>query len=169
MVSQEVQKLMSGNVAGHVYSYIGPSVWVKAIAGHFGPRLSEWAASVNMLLLGVVYLGPSSVIDSAPYVYFKALFGSQVLPGAVLFTFGFLGLLGLTINGMRKEVTPWLRIVRAGVGFFLFLGLTTCFAMSGVFSTWLAWYPVAVVVEMFNMFRTGRDAGENHHDGTGKP
>jgi hypothetical protein len=141
--------------------YHGPGVWVT-VASHFGPRLSEWAGSASMLLLGVVYLFIFGLFDDPEYIYFKAVFGTQTLPGVVLFLFGFLGLIGLTVNGMRKEVTPWIRYSRAMVGFLLFTGMSTCFALSGVFSVWLAWYPVAAAVELVNMFRTSKDAGESY-------
>lgn len=146
-------------------TFTGPAVWVR-VAGHFGPRLSEWAGSFQMLILGVVFVSVPDLFDGRTFVYFKAVFGTQIFPGVVLFLFGFLGLVGLTVNGMRREVTPWIRYSRACVGFLLFTGMTTCFMLSGIVSVWLAWYPVAAVVELVNMFRTSKDAGENSHGTT---
>lgn len=145
----------------HFEGYIGTGVWVK-VAGHFGPRLAEWAGSFYMLILGLVYLSIPTLFDQPLYVYFKAVFGTQILPGVALFLFGVLGLIGLAVNGMRKEVTPWIRYSRAMVGMLLFTGMSTCFFLSGIFSEWVVWYPVAAVVELVNMFRTSRDAGESH-------
>lgn len=45
---------------------------------------------------------------------------------------GLLRLVGLVINGGRKNVTPW---IRACVGFLIFGGINYCFASSGVIST----------------------------------
>lgn len=144
-----------------VQAYSGPGVWVR-IASHFGPRLSEWEGSFHMLLLGVVFLVQPDLFTIPEFMYFRAVFGTQILPGAALTVFGFLGLIGLTVNGLRREITPWIRFARAMVGFMLFTGMTTCFALSGVFSTWFAWYTVAAVVELVNMFRTSKDAGESY-------
>lgn len=141
--------------------YSGVGVWVR-IAEHFGPRLNEWTGSLNMFFLGVVYLVQTDIFETRTYTYFKAVFGTQILIGSVLTVFGILGLIGLTVNGMRREITPWMRTARAQVGFFVFAGMSACFALSGVFSTWFAWYTVAAVAELINMFRTGKDAGEYH-------
>ena len=143
-----------------VRTYAGVAIWER-VAAHFGPRLSEWSNSCHMLLWGYVLLIPNSHVFSNPsFKYFAEIFGNQVFLGVVLFTFGFFGLIGLTVNGMRKEVTPWMRFARAAVGFWCFLGMSTCFALSGNISTWIAIYPVLTVVELVNMFRTSADAGE---------
>ena len=141
--------------------YTGPSVWT-IVGNHFGPRLAEWSGSATMVIMGVILLGRDDVFDQSTMIYFKAVFGTQVLLGVLLFLFGFLGLLGLTVNGMRKEVTPWVRYSRAMVGFLVFTGMSTCFALSGIFTLWAAWYPVAAACELVNMFRTSKDAGESY-------
>lgn len=140
--------------------YRGPGAWVT-ISTHVGPRLSEWSGSFHMMLWGYVLLS-FTVFDSKAFMYFKAIFGSQELLGAVLFAFGFFGIIGLVVNGFRKEVTPWVRFARAFVGFWAFLGMSTCFALSGVMSTWLAIYPVLAAAELVNMARTSYDAGSTY-------
>lgn len=140
--------------------YHGPGAWVT-ISTHVGPRLSEWSGSFHMLLWGYVLLN-FTVFDGKAFIYFEAIFQSQELLGAVLFAFGLFGLVGLVVNGFRHEVTPWVRFARAFVGFWAFLGMTTCFALSGVMSTWLAIYPVLAAAELVNMARTSYDAGKPH-------
>ena len=141
--------------------YAGPSLWT-VIGSHFGPRLSEWGCSLNMIILGVVFIARDDIFNTRTFTYFKAVFGSQIVPGSVLFLFGFLGLMGLTINGMRREVTPWIRYSRACIGFLLFTGMSTCFALSGIYTVWLAFFPVAALIELVNMFTTSKDAGETN-------
>ena len=156
----------------HRSYYVQPGI-MTFIGSHFGPRLSEWVGSANMLLLGVVYLTVEGVFDRETYLYINAIFGlvsaplnlhPQLFVGAGLFTAGLFGFIGLTINGMRKEITPWIRVSRAIVGFWIFTGIATCFALTGVLGPWVAWYPVAAVVELVNMFRSSTDAGDAYTD-----
>ena len=144
----------------HIHTgYAGPGLWV-VIASHFGPRLPEWTGSLSMFLLGVVCLAnPDLFTLSETYTYFRAVFGSQVLLGVILFVFGFIGLLALTVNGLRKEVTPLLRTIRAIAGFLVFTGMSTCFALTGILGFWIAFFPVVAFAELINMFSTSREAG----------
>lgn len=144
----------------HRLGYSGPGIWLS-VSNHVGPRLSEWSGSFHMLLWGLILLN-FPVFSRESFFYFKAIFQSQELLGAILTAFGVLGIIGLVINGMRREVTPWIRLARAFVGFWAFLGMTTCFALSGEISTWAAVYPVLAVAELVNMGRTGYDAGNSN-------
>jgi hypothetical protein len=165
---------MDAVTVDHKPYYVQPGFMTR-IGAHFGPRLSEWSGSANMLILGAIYLTVDGVFDQATYVYINTVFGLLSLPlnlapqlfvGAVLFVAGLFGFIGLTINGMRKEVTPWIRVSRAIVGFWIFTGISTCFVLSGVLGPWLAWYPVAAAVELVNMFRSSNDAGDAYNDTT---
>jgi len=69
---------------------------------------------------------------------------------------------GLIVNGARKKITPWIRVASASVGFMIFVGITAGYSLSGVVSTWLAIYPVFALVEILNMYRASRDAGEGN-------
>jgi hypothetical protein len=142
----------------HYIGYAGPSIWTS-VGNHFGPRLAEWFLSVSMFIQGVVMLANPTIFNQSQLVYFRAVFGTQTLLGVILLTCGVLGLIGLMVNGYRKEVTPWVRTARACVGFMIFTGMSTCFAMSGQYTLWLAWFPVAAVAELVNMFATSKDAG----------
>lgn len=142
--------------------HAGPGLWVR-IQEHFGPRLSEWSMSLHTLLWGMVLLLPGvNIFGDATFRIFRAIFGSPGLLGAVLILLGSARLIGLTINGMRRQVTPWVRLVSAMGGFWVWGGLSTCFALSGVVDMWLAIYPVFIVVEVINMRRASIDAGNNH-------
>lgn len=152
--------------------YVQPG-FMTVVGAHFGPRLTEWSGSVSMLILGMVYLTVPDVFNRETYLYINAIFGiisnpigvsAQLFVGVLLFASGLFGLIGLTVNGMRKEVTPWIRVSRAIVGFWVFTGISTCFALTGVYGPWLAWYPVFAVVELVNMFRSSTDAGDASTD-----
>lgn len=149
------------NYANDKRSYHGPAIWAGVVSTHVAPRLSEWSGSFHMLLWGYVLLA-FPIFDGKSFLYFRAIFQSQELLGSVLFAAGFFGVVGLVINGLRHEVTPWIRFARAFVGFWAFLGMSTCFALSGTITTWLAIYPVLAAAELVNMMRTSFDAGKYH-------
>lgn len=139
----------------------GPGLWIR-VAHRFGPRLTEWVLAAITVLWGVVLLLPEQTFDQPTWSGFRAIFGNELLLGTVMVFLGLLRLGGLVVNGARRKVTPWIRVVSAGLGFLLFVGITTGYALSGVVSTWLAVYPVFALVELVNIYRAAHDAGESY-------
>jgi hypothetical protein len=66
----------------------------------------------------------------------------------------------LTANGARKNVTPMIRQVSAGIGCLIWVGITYCYASSNVLSPWLAIHPIFAVGELVNIHRAAHDQGE---------
>ena len=123
----------------------------------FRLRRTEWVAAVQMLLWGMVLLLPNEVFASPSFALFSS-FADETTWGVVAFVLGVLRLTGLIVNGARRKVTPWVRLLTALAGCGFFTAVTLCFAASGNMSTWLAAWPVAAVVEVFNIYDTARDA-----------
>lgn len=139
----------------------GPGLWIR-IQHRFGPRMTEWILAVITAMWGAVLLLPERTFDQPAWSGFRIIFGDETLLGFIMLTLGFLRLGGLVVNGARKNVTPWIRVVSASLGFLLFVGITTGYALSGVVSTWLAVYPVFALVELLNIYRAAHDAGESN-------
>ena len=140
--------------------YTGPAIWVR-IQHRFGPRMTEWIWALFMVGLGWTLLLPNSIFSQDAFAFFRTLFSEEFL-GWFMMIVGIARILGLIINGARKHVTPWIRIVSASVGFLIFGGINYCFASSGVISTWVAIYPLLMGVEVLNIYRAAHDAGENY-------
>ena len=138
----------------------GTGLWIR-IRHRFGPRMTEWVVAVQMSLWGLVLLLPADTFDGEAWLLFRSVMSENAW-GALMLFFGLLRLGGLVVNGARKNVTPWIRIISAAFGFFVFVGISCCFALSGVVSTWIAIYPTIALVEIANMFRAAHDVGEGY-------
>lgn len=145
----------------HQPSQAGPGLWIR-IQHRFGPRMTEWMLAAITAGWGAVLLLPAQTFDQPTWAGFRAVFGSEWTLGAVMFLLGMTRIGGLVVNGARKRVTPWIRIVSAGGGLVLFIGITTGYALSGVISTWLAIYPIFALVELLNIYRAAHDVGESN-------
>jgi hypothetical protein len=140
----------------------GPvNIYVR-IKTRFGLRLSEWMIAVQTLLFGIILLLPYDTFDASPvYSYARHIVSENVLGGVMVF-FGVLRLVGLFVNGARQDVTPWIRVASAGVGFTVYTFLAWSFLLSGIPSGWLAFCVPIAVVEVVNVYRAAHDAGEYH-------
>lgn len=138
----------------------GPvSIYVR-ISTRFERRLSEWMVAAITMLWGAVLLLPSNTYDTSPVFTFIGSVVPEEALGAVMVFFGVLRLVGLFVNGARQDVTPWIRVVSAGVGFMVWSLICFSFVLSSVISTWLDIYPIIVIVELANVSRAAHDAGE---------
>lgn len=138
-----------------------PGLWIR-IQHRFGPRMTEWMLAGITALWGVVLLLPGDTFDQPTWAGFRAIFISEYWLGSIMVFLGLLRIGGLIVNGARKTVTPWIRSVSASFGCTLFVGITYCYMLSGIVSTWLAIYPVFALVEMLNIYRAAHDAGESN-------
>lgn len=136
-----------------------PALWIR-IQHRFGPRQTEWLMAAITLGWGAVLLLPIESMSTDAWAVMRSIL-PEFWWGMVFFLLGMARLIGLIINGSRKKITPWIRVVSAGIGFLLWVGISTGFALSGVISTWLATYPLYAVAEIANIIRAGNDVGEN--------
>lgn len=143
-----------------------PALWVR-IQHRFGPRMMEWFYSFHMLGWGYVLLKNDSLFSQQSWSAFQQLFGTEAFLGWSMAILGMLRILGLVINGSRKEVTPHIRQFSAAVGCLVWAGISFCYYQSGVLSTWLAIYPLFALGEGVNMYRAARDQGEFINGKTG--
>ncbi|NWJ24786.1 hypothetical protein [Rhizobium sp. RM] len=139
--------------------YKGAAMWVR-IRHRFGPRMMEWFLSGHMILFGYVLLLPSQTFNQPAFSAFAALPSSETALGWTLSFIGCLRVVGLAVNGARKDVTPQIRQVSAFVGCMMWAGISYGFASSGVISTWLAIYPLFAIGELVNIHRAAHDQGE---------
>ncbi|MBB3591746.1 hypothetical protein FHX08_002090 [Rhizobium sp. BK529] len=146
--------------------YVGPGIWIR-IQHRFGPRMMEWFMGFHTAMLGAVLLSSDRLFDQAELAGFRALFSSEHLLGWIMLLLGILRTIGLVINGARKDVTPVIRQVSAGIGCLIWVGITYCYASSNLVSTWLAIYPLFAVGELVNINRAAHDQGETRYGKTG--
>lgn len=123
----------------------------------FHSRRTEWTAAIQSVIFGLVLLGPGDAFNGAAFGALRDHIGEATL-GWLMVAIGLVRLAGLFINGARKQVTPWIRVTTAilGCGAFTFISLS--FAASGVWSVWIAAWPVVAVTELFNIYGAMRDA-----------
>lgn len=139
--------------------YSGPGIWIR-IQHRFGPRMMEWFIAAHMMMFGCVLLMPTQTFNQPAWRVFRDLFPSEDLLGWIMFGVGMLRIVGLIINGARKNVTPQIRQVSAAIGCIIWAGITFGFYSSDVVSTWLAIYPLFAVGELVNIHRAAHDEGE---------
>jgi hypothetical protein len=144
--------------------YIGPGIWIR-IQHRFRTRVPEWMLAFITALWGVVALLPGHMFDQPAFAGFKAVFGSETLLGSGMVFLGVARIVGLIVNGARKNVTPHIRMISAAFGCLIFFGISYCYMLSGVVSPWLAIYPPFVLCELINIHRAAHDVGESygHH------
>jgi hypothetical protein len=139
--------------------YRGPGIWIR-IQHRFGPRMMEWFMAGHMMMFGCVLLMPTQTFNQPAWKAFRDIFQSEEILGWTMFWVGILRIVGLIINGARKNVTPQIRQASAAIGCVIWAGITFGFYSSDVVSTWLAIYPLFAVGELVNIHRAAHDEGE---------
>lgn len=142
--------------------YAGPGIWIR-IQHRFGPRMMEWFMALHTVLWGAVLVASDRLFDQPAWSGFRAIFGSEGLLGSVMMFLGVTRIVGLIVNGARKDVTPVIRQISAGIGCLIWVGISYCYASSNVMSTWLAIYPLFAVGELVNINRAAHDQGETRN------
>lgn len=135
-------------------------VWIR-IQHRFGARMMEWFYAAHTFLFGATLLIFAGVFDQPSWRGFESLMTQPNL-GLIMAFLGLARIGGLVVNGAKRHITPWIRVISAACGFLIFLGITFGFASSGVGSTWLAIYPLFALGELVNMYRAAHDAGESN-------
>ncbi|WP_320188903.1 hypothetical protein RMS29_028255 (plasmid) [Agrobacterium rosae] len=114
----------------------------------------------HIMLFGYVLLLPSQTFNQPAFVVFNAIFPSESFLGWIMLVVGCLRILGLVINGARKNVTPQIRVFSAGAGCMIWSGIAYTFWSSDVVSTWISVYPLFALGELINIHRAAHDQGE---------
>lgn len=141
--------------------YLWPGIWTR-IQHRFRTRLTEWLLALITALWGVVILLPGGAFNEPAFSGFRSVFGSEDYLGAGMLVLGLMRIAGLIVNGARQNVTPHIRMLSAACGCLIFFGISYCYMLSGIVSTWLAIYPPFVLVELVNAYRAAHDVGENY-------
>ena len=142
--------------------YVGPGLWVS-ITHRFGPRMMEWFMAFHTAMFGIVLVLTPDLFTQPTWAGFRNLFPSESSLGWLMVLLGIARLGGLIVNGARRDVTPVIRQVSAGIGCLIWFGIVYGFASSGVVSTWLAIYPLFGIGELVNIHRAAHDQGETRH------
>ncbi|NSL22037.1 hypothetical protein [Agrobacterium tumefaciens] len=146
--------------------YQGTGMWVR-IQHRFGPRMMEWFMAGHLIAFGWVLLLPSQTFNQPAFMGFNEIVPSEDFLGWIMFVVGCLRIIGLVINGARKNVTPQIRQFSAAAGCMIWSGIAYAFASSGVISTWIAIYPLFAIGELINIHRAAHDQGEARNGKTG--
>jgi hypothetical protein len=125
--------------------------------------MMEWWMAFHTALFGLILLGMPDLFDQPAWTGFASWGISEAALGWVMVLLGFGRIGGLIINGARKNVTPMIRQVSAGIGCLIWFGIVYGFASSGVVSTWLAIYPLFGIGELVNIHRAAHDQGETRN------
>ena len=141
--------------------YRGPALWLR-LRHRFNARVNEWMLSLITLGWGLTLFSPVLLFERPAFSVFRTTFGHEYTLGSIMVFLGLLRLAGLFINGARRRVTPWIRVASAFAGAGVWFLISTSFALSSTFSTWIAVYPAFVVFELINAYRAAQDAGESH-------
>lgn len=123
----------------------------------------EWFYSVHLMVFGGVLLLPEQTFNQPAFMAFRELVPSEDALGWLMLVVGCLRIIGLVINGARKQVTPQIRQCSAAIGCLIWTGICYGFASSDVVSTWIAIYPFFAIGELVNINRAARDQGEARH------
>lgn len=145
--------------------YSGTGIWIR-IQHRFGPRMMEWFMAGHMIMFGYVLLLPSETFNQPSFHAFREFVAEPFLGWSMLLI-GCLRIIGLVINGARKNVTPQIRQLSAAIGCFIWSLISYGFASSDVVSTWIAIYPLFAIGELVNINRAARDQGEARNGTTG--
>lgn len=146
-------------------AYQGTGLWIR-ISHRFGPRMTEWFMAGHMVLFGYVLLLPSDTFNQPAFHSFRTLVPSESHLGWFMLLVGCARIIGLVVNGAKKNVTPQIRVVSAGIGCMIWSGISYGFASSDVVSTWLAIYPLFAFGELVNVNRAAHDQGEARYGTT---
>jgi hypothetical protein len=149
-----------------VSPHAGPAIWIR-VRHRFGPRTGEWLLAGHTVAWGYVLMAAPNLFDQPAWAGFRAIFGDETILGWIMIFLGLLRFGGLVVNGARKDVTPAIRQVSAGIGCLIWVGISYCYASSAVMSTWLAIYPIFAVGEVINIHRAAHDQGETRYGKTG--
>jgi len=103
--------------------------------------MTEWFLAGHPILWSFVHVSLPNLFDQPAWAGFRRIFGDETALGRVMMILGILRTAGLIVNGARKDVTPVIRQVSAGVGCHIWVGISYGYASSNVMSTWLAIYP----------------------------
>lgn len=141
--------------------YRGTGIWIR-IQHRFGPRMMEWFASAHIIIFGGILLLPEQTFNQPAFAAFRSFISEDAL-GWIMLVAGCLRIIGLVINGARKQVTPQIRQLSAGAGCLIWGGICYGFASSAVVSTWIAIYPLFFMGELVNIYRAAQDQGEAHY------
>lgn len=123
---------------------------------HFPTRASEWATSIILLNWGLAIFATKGEILGGNLA--KLLNLMSPTKWAILFTsIGLIRLLLLIINGSLKRSSHY-RAVFSFISCFIWFQVVYTFAVSDVISTALTVYPVLLVLDFYNAYRTTAEA-----------
>jgi uncharacterized membrane protein HdeD (DUF308 family) len=137
-------------------------VFFLRIQHRFASRRGEWMAAAQSVIWGVVMLAPGDMFSTSPAFRIMAGYISEDTLGWIMLVVGILRIVGLVINGSRKDVTPWIRVTSALLGCGTFTFISLAFAASGYFGVWVAAWPFVAFTELFNIHSALRDARVQH-------
>jgi hypothetical protein len=129
--------------------------------------MGEWFLAGHTVLWGFVLIWVPGLFNQPAWAGFRGIFGDELVLGWTMMLLGVFRIGGLIVNGARKNVTPVIRQVSAGIGCLIWVGITYCYASSNVMSTWLAIYPLFAIGEIVNIHRAAHDQGETRYGKTG--
>jgi hypothetical protein len=110
---------------------------------------------------GAVLFAYPSIFNGEEYIIFRSLLSARWW-SALLLANGFVCLVALIINGSRKEITPWLRMLTAVMRAFTWAGFFLAHSFAGLPGPWIVLYSTFFFFEWVNLVAAARDTGESY-------
>lgn len=133
-------------------------VRLEHLKSAFLSRLSEWTFAAILLMWGVVLLMPEATFDKPSYTAFRLVW-SEEGTGVAFLLIGAVRLGILSVNGIWRPMY-YFRAFFALISVVIWSIIIFAFMSSMTFGTWIALYPVILVIETVNVFRAMSDAAD---------
>lgn len=134
----------------------------KGISDHFPIRLSEWALATILVNWGWILLRPSNpdIFSTYPLFEFLSRIASENVWGCACLIIGLLRFVALILNGTFHEFkfSPHIRSLTSTLSCFLWAQITLG-TLNVPVPTGLAVYPVLLMVDMYNTWKSASEAG----------
>ena len=137
-------------------------MFALSIQHRYSSRKNEWKAAAQSIVWGAVLIAPGDAFATSPAFAIMGRYVTEGVMGWTMLLIGIARIIGLVINGSRKDVTPWIRVLSAIVGCGAFTFISLAFAATGYFNVWLAAWPFASFTELENIHGALRDARAHH-------
>jgi len=136
--------------------YVG--IWMR-ITHRFGPRRSEWLASILSYGFGTQLILTPDIMEGPQWVLFKSIM-SPASWGTFLALNGAICLAALFVNGARPNITPKIRMVASALRLFIWAGMWLVFAFGGYIGLWITLYTALFAFEWSNLIEASKDTGQ---------
>lgn len=142
---------------------------VHGVSSHLEARASEWALGFMLLIWGIQLLQPGDLFAISPAYDILAEIMPENVWGFACFLVGGSRLVALLINGTFADTaysrySPHVRAAMAVLSAFFWLNIAISVAVGRPGGTGMAIYPVLLLLDLYNAYRSSGDARQSDED-----